>query len=462
MNPHHHGRSTPECPAFSDRTPLYGAALARDPSHLYEESRRRYGAVAPVEIAPGIGAWLVLGHQEVLELIWDERAFSSDARHWNALGRAVLPAEPPLLPLLGPRPALLRLDGQEHRRQRQAVTQALNLIDTRRLRTLVRLRADALVDGWAARGAADLIGDYARPLTWGVFTQLVGLPEEAGGQLATLVGDLVDGSDEATREATRSEAELLSLLRQLTTGKRATPGPDLPSWLLAHPARLSDDEITHNLLAVLLTGPESTISWIGNTVRQLLRDAGLGAALAAGRVTVGELADRALWSDAPVPNIAGRWARADTAFAGRSVRAGDLLIPCLAAANTDPALQSAAASGSRAHLAWGTGAHGCPAKDVARTLVETAVDAMLRRQPEVHLGVPENALPWRPSLWCGAPARLPVVFPAFPPAAPTASAAPATYAAVTVMPVPDRSPGDRAVAGMPPQRWGWWNSMAGW
>ncbi|MFP3992499.1 cytochrome P450 [Streptomyces sp. E11-3] len=458
MNPNSHGRSTPACPAFPGPTPLYGATLTQEPSRLYEELRRRWGAIAPVEIAPGIGAWLVLGHQEVLELIWDERAFSSDARHWNALGQAALPVDSPLLPLLGHRPALSRLDGLEHRRQRQAVTETLNLIDPRRLRTLVRLRADALVDGWAARGEADLIGEYARPLVWDVFTQLVGLPEETGGQLAALVGVLVDGADEAAR----SEAELLTLLHRLAAGKRAAPGPDVPSWLWGHPARLSEDEITHNLLALLLSGPESTISWIGNTVRLLLRDPGLGVALAAGRLTVGELADRALWSDSPVPNISGRWARADMTFAGCAVRAGDLLVPCLAAANTDPAFQSAAASGNRAHLAWGTGAHGCPAKDVGRVMAETAVDAMLRRLPEVHPGVPESALPWRPSLWCGAPARLPVAFPPFRPAAPEAHTPPASHAAVAVMPVPDRRPDDGAVAGAPPQRWGWWDSMAGW
>ncbi|MFD4567031.1 hypothetical protein ACFWOX_21920 [Streptomyces sp. NPDC058467] len=56
---------------------------------LYEELRRRWGSVAPVEILPSVTAWLVLDHQAALEVIWNERLFSSDARAGTRTKRGV-------------------------------------------------------------------------------------------------------------------------------------------------------------------------------------------------------------------------------------------------------------------------------------------------------------------------------------------------------------------------------------
>ncbi|MCP3818488.1 cytochrome P450 [Streptomyces sp. A3M-1-3] len=457
MNPSSHGEYPSEWPPPVGLTPLYGAVLAQDMRHVYDQLRRYWGPIAPVELTPGVGTWLVLGHQEVLELVWDERAFSSDSRHWNAINEGLISADSPLLPILGWRPALSRTDEQEHRQQRQAVTETLDRIDLRRLRIVVRQQADALVDGWAVHGTADLVTQYGHSLVWSVFTQLLGLSDDFAPRLDSLITRIVDSAEEAAD----ADAELMEVLHRLVAEKRAAPGPDLPSWLLAHAAQLTDAEVAHNLAALLLAGTESSSSWISNTVRLLLSDSGLISALANGRLTVSDAVDRALWAGSPVPNITGRWARADVTFAGCRIRAGDLLIPCLAAANTDPGVQGAgdSAFGNRAHLAWGTGAHGCPAKDPARLIVETAVDVLLHRLPEIRPAVPDAGLQWRPSLWRGAPAGLPVAFPAFRPDEDAA----APPEALTVMPVPEGRRDDSAPTGeLAPQRWGWWDSMGGW
>ncbi|MBO1420225.1 cytochrome P450, partial [Streptomyces sp. FH025] len=46
-------------------TPLYGQAVADDPHGLYARLRERYGPVAPIELEPGVEAWLVLGYAEL-------------------------------------------------------------------------------------------------------------------------------------------------------------------------------------------------------------------------------------------------------------------------------------------------------------------------------------------------------------------------------------------------------------
>lgn len=447
-------RSASGCPYADGPVPVHGAILAQDPHDLYDALRVRWGAIAPVEIAPGVDAWLVLGYQEVLELVWNDRAFSSDARRWTALTDGLLPEDSPLLATLGWRPALNRLDDTAHRHQRQAVTETLDRVDLRRLSAVVREQAEALVDEWAMHGSADLVTQYGRPLVWSVLKQLLGLEDSQGPKLVELTRSIVGSADEAAY----AEAELMKLLRHLVAVKGNAPGPDLASWLLAHSAHLTDAEVAHNLAVFLCIGGQSTINWISSIMRMLLSDAGVSAALATGRMSVSDAADRAMWAGSPMTNISGRWARNDVTFAGCRIRAGDLLIPCLAAANTDPGIQEAGTLGNRAHLAWGTGAHACPAKEAARLIAEAAVDVLLRRLIDIRPGVPDAALHWQPSLWGAAPMGLPAVF------TPTSrEQRGATGQALAVMDVPDRRREDGATAGDPgPPRWGWWNSMGGW
>lgn len=449
MEPTSHAGSTPACPY--NPVPLYEWAMDQDLDIVYAHLRRYGGPVVAVEIAPEITAWLVLSHREVLEVIRNASLYSSDPRRWKAVTHGLLPEGTPLLPLLGPRPAVSRVDGEEHTRHRRAMTAALGHIDPRQLGRLVRHLAHALVDAWPARGTADLMAQYARPLVWQVFAHLLGVSEGSVSTVDTLLGTLVN----AVPEAVPSEVELLNALRRLVAERAAAPGPDLSSWL-AQESSLTDDEIAHNLLVLALIGGESTIGWIGNAVRALLTQDGPAPVTGAGGL-VPRLAEHALRTGAPVPNITGRWATADVILAGCPIRAGDLLIPCLAAANTDPELRDTPLSRTRAHLAWGTGSHGCPAKDAARLITETALEVLLNRLPDLRPDLPDAALR-RPSLWRGAPAELPVAFSATG-RTDTGRGAPAHP--LNVMDVPAKRRADRATGEPSPQRWAWWDSFGG-
>ncbi|MEV3992636.1 cytochrome P450 [Streptomyces sp. NPDC049837] len=449
-----HGGSAPECPYAGGLIALHGPAAERDFDAVYAFMRRHRGPVVAVEIAPGVAGWLVLGHREVLEVIWNARLFSSDPYRWSALSYGLLPKDTPLLPLLGPRPAVSRLDGDEHLRHRRAVIAVLEHIDPRRLSRLVRHRADALVDAWAARGTADLMAQYARPVVWHVFAHLLGVSDGSVTTLDHLAATVVNGFPAAAD----AEAELLAAMRRLVAERSVAPAPDLPSWL-AHATPLTDDEIAHNLLALVLTGCESTIGWIASAVRSFFAHDGPARATAPGSL-VPRLVEHALGTGAPVPNITGRWATADVVLAGCRIRAGDLVIPCLAAANADPQLRDTPVSRTRAHVAWGTGAHGCPAKDTARVITESAVEVLLDRLPGLRPAAPEAALLRRPSPWSGAPAELPVVFS---PDGPADTCRGAVAPPLGIMDAPDKRRDDSAAAReAAPQRWSWWNSLGGW
>ncbi|MEV4560407.1 cytochrome P450 [Kitasatospora sp. NPDC049285] len=455
------------CPYVPPRVaPLYGPAVAEDPHGLYARLREQHGPVAPIELEPGVEAWLVLGYPELLELTRNEQQFSKDSRRWRVAREGRLSADSRLLPMTAWRPTLLNLDGAEHQRLRAAVADTLSRVDQRQLRETTEAAAEALIDGWGPDGTADLIAQYARRLPLLVFTRLLGLPAEAGPHLIELISHFVDSSEKSVR----ANAEFQAILVDLVRSRRERPGADLTSWLLAHPAALSDEEAVHHLVVILVAGNETTINWTGNTLRLLLTDRRFRATLAGGRATVADALDEVLWRDPPTQNFPGRWATSDTVLGGQYISAGDMLVLGLAAANADPVVHGRdGVAGNRAHLAWGAGKHVCPAQDPARLIVETAVETLLHRLPDLQLAVPAHELAWRPSPWSRALVSLPVLYSAFTPPRPATTERPAW----TPPPLPNSSSRSGSTPQAPtstartggsgkPDRRHWWNSLAGW
>ncbi|WP_145787562.1 cytochrome P450 [Kitasatospora atroaurantiaca] len=433
---------------------LYGADFARDPHGLYARLRSRWGPIAPVEVGPGVPAWLVLGYQEALAVARNVELFSSDARHWHATAGGRLPQDSPLLPMVGPRPALTRQDGPAHLRLRQTVLDVLQRIDRQRLRRVTATAADALIDAWLQHGQADLVGRFARPVASLAFTRLLGIRDSDGETLHTLVSKVVDSASEARA----ADHDLQASLLRLIDARRTNPAEDIPSWLLQTAAGLSEAELVHQLTVLVLTGLESTTGLIGNTLVHLLSRPRLLAAVAAGRSTVSDALELALWADPPVHNVAARWATSDLTFAGRRIQRGDVLVLALAAANADPAAHhgtnSPTPTVNRAHLAWGAGPHACPARDPARLIAESAVERLLLRVPAMRLAVEPTALLWRPSPWARALTALPVHFPpTAPPPRPVPEPEPET---APLKPAENEDPDE---TGRKPRttNWAWWS-----
>ncbi|MEU0923461.1 cytochrome P450 [Streptomyces malaysiensis] len=412
----------------ASRVPLYGTALDGPLNELYERMRRDHGPVVPVEIAPRVEAWLVIGHRELLHLTRDEQYFSHDPRRWSPLRQGRVAADSPLMPLVGWRPALLFADGAAHRRMRSAVADALARVDGHELIRTVRATAERLVAGFADRHAADLVESYARILPLQVVTELLGLDEENGAELVETLTTIVA----PTVAATGANKRMGQILLELIATKKRRPGADLTSWLLEHPAGLSDEEVLHNLVVIIVAGNNTTVNWIASTLQILLTDPAFRSSLSRGHLTVDDALDLVLWRQPPTQNFPGRYATRDLRFGGQDIRAGDMLILGLAGASADPEVlpeDGRPVVGNRSYLAFGAGPHSCPARDPARLITRTAVDTLRHRLPDMEIAVPEELLPWITSPWSKGLAKLPVRFSAPQLAADAAASAPAPAAA---------------------------------
>ncbi|CAL9415434.1 cytochrome P450 family protein [Streptomyces atacamensis] len=407
----------PECPGRPDRpghsgrsrhVPLYGPGLDGDglPA-LYERLRAEHGPVAPVALAPGVHAWLVMGYEELLRVARRERDFSHDPRHWRLLREGRVPADSPLLAFVGWRPALMFADGRRHRRMRSAVADTLGRVDGGELGRLVRDTADRLIDAFAGRGEADLVPHYAHRLPARVVTRLLGADEPVSRKLAEAVAGTAAANADSVHAGRRLERVLLALVRE----KRRAPGPDVTSWLLTHPASLREEEVLHNLAVTVVAAHQTTKNWIATTLRLLLTDPALRSSLDGGYLTLDEALDLVLWRFPPTQNLPGRYALRDVRLGRREVRAGDMLVLGLAAAGRDPRVLPACGrpvTGNRAHVAFGAGPHACPAQAQARLIARTAVEVLRRRLPGLRLAVPEERLAWASSPWTRGLAALPV------------------------------------------------------
>lgn len=263
----------PGCPAHRAAAPLYGPRFQTDPTQVYRELRAAHGPVAPVELAGGVPAWLVIGYRELQLVTSQPKLFGRDSSRWNAWPR--IPADWPLRPMMTPVPSILYTEGTEHQRRSSAITDTLAAVDPYELTKYCERIADRLIDSFAGRGEADLVAEYAHRMPLLVLCWLLGLDD---AQVPVLIENLLamlDGGPDAQQASQR----LLTVMLELVEAKRAEPGADLTSRLLVHPAGLSDDEVVRDLRVLLAAGHQPTAYWIANALRLMLTDDRFAASL---------------------------------------------------------------------------------------------------------------------------------------------------------------------------------------
>ncbi|MDT0318197.1 cytochrome P450 family protein [Streptomyces millisiae] len=381
----------PHTDALGGPVPLYGPDFAENPHAVYARLRE-FGACAPVELAPGVVATLVTSYRAALEVLHDTETYSKDPRVWQH----TVPQDSQILPMMAWRPNLLYNDGDVHARYRQAVTDCLDLIEPHDLREMVHRSADRLIQGFAQRGEADLIGEYARVLPLLIFNELFGLPDSYSARLVSAMTSLLDSS--SPEGAITAINDLNAYMANLTSLKREQPREDLTSWLLQHPADLTEEELQWQLLMVTTAGHEPTANLIGNALARMLSDSRYYRTLSSGSLSSSDAIIDVLWNEPPMANFSTHFPRRDVDLHGTWIPAGTPVLVSYAAANAGAAaeLPPGARADAGAHLAFAAGPHGCPAKQPAVMIAATAIDRLTSWLVDITLSVPYEELSWRP------------------------------------------------------------------
>lgn len=388
------------------RTPMYTAEFAADPHRAYREMREKHGDFAPVELAPGVPATLVLGYRTAVRILNDPDRFPADPRVWQQ----GVPADCPVLPMMQWRPNALRNAGDEHARYRQTNTAGLTGIDQYKLQDTVERIAVGQINSFCAAGTADLVRDYAFPLAFQVLNQVLGCPVEIAGQAAEGFRAIFEGVG-----AERGNKLLVDALLRLAQHKRAQPGDDVTTRMLRHPTGLSDTEMVHQLATLYGAGIEPQQNLIINALLLMLVDDRFGGSALGGSLSTRDALDEVLFDDPPMANFCISFPPQTTLIEDYWLPAHQPVLISMAACNTDPAIRAGTSAGNRSHLAWGVGPHACPASTVAYLIAQQAVDQLLDALPDIRLAVPAAELSWRPGPFHRALSALPVTFTSSPP-----------------------------------------------
>lgn len=388
---------------------LYGPEASADPVGLYERLRTDHGPVAPVLLEGDVPAWLVLGYHEILEVCRNPRRYSRDGRNWRDWQNGVVGAHDAIAPVLAWGPDATHQDGSVHHRLRGAVNESLERFDRRAIRRLVARYSNHLINEFVDAGEAELLAQYAQQVPMRVMGRLAGLEEEDGPPMTEAARQLLIG----TEKAVTADQFIQRRLRELVAAKHDAPGSDLASWLIEHPAGLSDEEVLHHLRLVLVSANETTTNLIVNTLRVVFTHPRFRGSLHGGRMTLPAAVEQVLWDEPPIAVCPGGFAMFDMELGGQHIKKGDAMLLGLAAGNVDPVVRPSPGAmmyGNRSHLSFTSGAHECPGADIGRAITGSAIEALLYRLPDIHLTIEADELSWSASTWSRHLERLPVRF----------------------------------------------------
>jgi pimeloyl-[acyl-carrier protein] synthase len=313
----------------------------------------------------------------------------------------VIPPSPdPAFQLLGR--WMIRLDGDRHRRVRDAFGGLFTARRVGRYRAVIAGRANALIDQAAPAGNMDLVTDFARPLPFAVISDVLGVPPEDRDWLGAALAVLMRGfarqreSDRiAVQAANDAAGQLLSYFAGLLDQRAAEPADDLMTALAARHADGEDrQDLIANCIFFVLAGHQTTTTLLTLGTHLICTHPDARAALQD---------DPGRWPDAveemlrliTPTTFTGATPRTDADIDGVACPAGQPRLLFLAAANRDP---SAFADPDRfdisrkpnPHLSFSAGTHFCLGAPLARMHGEVALSTLFTRLPDLAVLTPPD------------------------------------------------------------------------
>jgi hypothetical protein len=374
------------------------------------------------------GAWLISRHEQVVGTFRDWQHFSSAGRvgalldhfseddwksleglrRWTGL-RGIIHADPP-----------------EHTRFRALFTRAFTTKAVGQLRPRVESLVEELLAPVLEKGEFDIVNDLALPLPAAVISHILGVPDADRDNFVRWSDAAlsIQGRQRPTLDVARRASDAYAALQDYFAAliherrrDRRMPGQD--EDFVTGLIRMTDDDpamseanVIQSCITLLMGGYETTTSLISNTMVVLLQRPELFAAVRARPALLPATIEESLRFECPIQTITRRVSR-DLQLGDARLRAGDLSILMMGAANRDPQKfiepDQFDITRTDRHLAFGYGIHLCVGAALARLEAPVAVGSMLAHLP--GLALKNQDIAWneeKPVTRC--PATLPASF----------------------------------------------------
>jgi cytochrome P450 len=385
----------------------------RDPYPLYERLR----ADDPMHLTP-FGAFAASRHAEASLVLRDKR-FGKDFidRTIRRYGPKIM--DEPVFRSMSH--WMLQQDPPDHTRLRGLVVKAFTARRVEDMRPRIQAIVDQTLERIAPQGHMDLIEDFAFRLPVTIICDMLGIPEDHrevfyassrdGGRLL----DPVPLTPDEISQGNAGNAMAQMYFQQLFELRRKNPGDDLTTQLVQAEedgSKLSNEELTANIILLFGAGHETTVNLIGNGLLALYRNPDQLALLKANPPLITNAVEEFLRYDSSV-QMTGRVALEDIDdLGGKRVPKGESVLCLLGSANRDPAVYPDRPDHldiTRPNvkpLSFGGGIHFCLGAQLARIEAEIAISTLLRRLPDLRLDDADNP-EWRPTFVLRGLKRLP-------------------------------------------------------
>lgn len=358
------------------------------PVDVFQERVADLAAKGPVVYSPAYGGhWVVTGYKEVHQVLTDNDSFSS---YPNNL---VTPADfGKFIPL--------ELDPPEHTAYRQVLQPLFSPQRMKKLSDDIRAVVNDLIDGFAPRGRAEFISEFAHELPARIFLALMDWPLEDAGLFTEATDVVLFGKPGGTQEESdqariAAGLSVAGYFQKVIEDRRNNPHGDATSVLINTEVelpdgtrKLQDQELILMFYLLLMGGLHTVQGSLAWAIAHLVDNPAQRELIIADPTVIPKAVEEILRIEAAV--AAGRRAIRDVELGGVKIAEGDQLLLMLCSANRDPGTFSAPGEfditrSPNRHLSFGAGVHRCLGSHLGRIELTIALEELHRRIPDYQL-----------------------------------------------------------------------------
>ncbi|MFF7357295.1 MULTISPECIES: cytochrome P450 [Streptomyces] len=370
---------------------------------------RTQGPIGRMTFPDGYQGWLVTGYEQGRQILSDKR-FSSAASHKHLAFPSDRPSD-----LEADIPGLFEhMDPPDHTRFRRRLAGQFTLRRMRLLASRIEEITAQYADAMLHKGPpADLVADYAVPVSSQVICELLGVPVADRDRF---VGDSENllRLDIDPQKAQAALKDLVDLTGELLLRKQAEPADDVLSVLVAGDDITLEESIGATLL-LLVAGHETTANMLSLGTYALLTNPDQMDLLRADESLVESAVEELLRYLTVVHVGVQRTPTEDVEIDGVRLRKGETVLVHLPTANRDPRQftdpdRLDVTRGGHSHLTFSHGIHQCLGQQLARLELRIGYTALLRRFSNLRIAAHPHDIPMRSDMTVYGVHRLPVTW----------------------------------------------------